>query len=134
MLLQELFSLIETMLSALNFVLNVNKCVCIRIGHRFDRNCVSNKSQSGATLSWVSEIKKKLGCIYCKRRRHHTLQDKIQIAGFQQPECAGTYDQGRKARRFCGGDGKRGPGDTGYRSLTILNYKFLNVEFGTCMI
>ena len=57
MLLQELFSLIETMLSALNFVLNVNKCVCIRIGHRFDRICVSIKSHSGATLSWVNEIK-----------------------------------------------------------------------------
>ena len=45
------------MLSTLNFVLNVNKCVCIRIGHRFDRICVSIKSHSGATLSWVNEIK-----------------------------------------------------------------------------
>ena len=56
-MLQNMFTICELELQALDLVINPKKSSCIRIGPRNDITCVRICSSSGVLLPWVKEMK-----------------------------------------------------------------------------
>jgi len=56
-MLQNMFTICELELQALDLVINPKKSSCIRIGPRNDVTCVRICSSSGVLLPWVKEMK-----------------------------------------------------------------------------
>ena len=72
--LQELFDVVQRELNWLNLELNYAKCCALRIGHRFDKPCVSLKTTDGYSIVWVNVVRY-LGIYLIKSRKFECSTD-----------------------------------------------------------
>ena len=54
---QSMLNIVECQLNNLDLWLNVEKCYCIRVGHRFDKPCASLSSVNGGEIIWCQKLR-----------------------------------------------------------------------------